>query len=111
MRFQATPLTSGNVTPGKEQPGTRTWRWHGKPPGWPFDPATHDDKGTRESPKGGAVARSAQREANIKLFAAARAEGLGVMAAGARVGVKAKTARRYEKERLATLQQCEVYPP
>ncbi len=73
-----------------------------KRPGWPA-PEARDDKGKIEPPKGGAVVRKAGRQERLKLFTAARAEGLDVEAAGKRVGVARKTAYRYERARLEAL--------
>jgi hypothetical protein len=77
----------------------KPYRYQGRK-GWPFDPDSRDDRGAIEEPKGGALARSAERKRKLALFTAARAEGLGVIAAGERAGVARKTAARYEKDRL-----------
>ena len=78
------------------------YRYRGRP-GWPYDRETRDDKGVIQPPKCGAVVRKAGRQERLKLFTAARAEGLPVEDAGKRVGVARKTAYRYELARLEAL--------
>ena len=95
----AVMTTMGQANPSPVTMGS-AYRYRGRP-GWPFDPASRDGGGGIETPKGGAKERAAERERNLKAFNDARAEGLDVKAAGERVGVKAKTAARYEKARLA----------
>jgi hypothetical protein len=104
-------VTSASVaysTIGQSNPSHVTlatpYRYKGRP-GWPFDPDSRDDGGKIEAPKGGALARQAERERNLATFTAAREEGLDVEAAGRRAGVARKTAYRYEKERKDRLEQ------
>ena len=82
------------------------YRYRGRP-GWPFDPATRDDRGRAEPLRGGAVERTAERERKLAIFTAARAEEppLSVADAGVRAGVRHKTAYRYENERKYRLSQ------
>ena len=97
MRIIATPLTSGPVTPGLEERGGKTtWRWRGKPPGWPFDPATHDD--TRPARTADAERRAAAKDQRKQAFAAALATGLSVPQASREVGIDQKTGYNYKKE-------------
>jgi hypothetical protein len=77
----------------------RPYRYKGRP-GWPDDPATRDDRGEINPPKGGALARAAERKRKLAVFVAARVEGLDIVAAGVRAGVARKTAYRYETDRL-----------
>ena len=92
------------TTTGQANPSpvtmAKAYRYQGRP-GWPFDPASRDGGEGIEAPKGGAKERAAERERNLRAFTDARAEGLGVIEADARVGVTRKTAARYEKARLA----------
>ena len=100
------PAFHGSVTAstiGEGNPSQRSNYVYKKRPGWPDDPGTRDDKGVIEPPKGGAVVRKAGRQERLKLFTAARAEGLDVEAVGKRVGVARKTAYRYERARLEAL--------
>ena len=82
------------------------YRYQGRP-GWPFDPASRDDRGENQEPKGGALARAAERKRKLAEFTAARAEGLGIIPAGERAGVGRKTAYRYEQDRLYEQQRQE----
>ena len=96
--------TMGQANPSPVTMGG-AYRYRGRP-GWPFDPATRDDRGQVEPLKGGAIARKAERERKLAIFTAARARGLSVAVAGEEAGVRHKTAYRYEierKDRLAAL--------
>ena len=64
-----------------------------------WQPAGHPDPVDSQAHKGGAEARKASRNERVDLFIAAREEGLAVVPAGERAGVKQKTAYRYEIER------------
>lgn len=111
MRIQVTPLTSGQVTPGYEQLG-RPYRWNGKPPGWPFDPATHDERdGHHHNADAGNAARIRNRKQRLAEFTAHRDQGASVAAAGRLVGISPKTARDYERQRNADRSQCEGCSP
>ena len=66
--------------------------------GWPLDPATRDDKGVIQPPRGGAKTRKAEREKRLAIYIAARTEGLDIVPAGERAGVESKTAYRYERD-------------
>ena len=92
------------TTTGQANPSpvtmAKAYRYQGRP-GWPFDPASRDGGEGIEAPKGGAKERAAGRVRNLAEFTAARARGMSVADAGDLVGVKSKTAARYEKARLA----------
>lgn len=97
MRIIATPLTSGPATPGLEELGGKTeWRWRGKPPGWPYDPATHDD--TRPPRTADAKRRSTAKEQKKRAFAEALKGGRTVPQASRAVGIDPKTGYGYKKE-------------
>jgi len=97
VRIMAIPLTSGNVTPGKEQPGGRTWRWNGKPPGWPYDPATHDPAPGTAVREGVNHRKQDERAKRIERYIQARDKGLDNKEAAAEVGVSWNNAgREYE---------------
>jgi len=97
MRITAIPLTSGNVTPGKEQPGTRTWRWNGKPEGWPYDPATHDPAPGTAVREGVNQRHQDKRAKRIERYIQARDGGMDKKEAAAEVKVSWKNAgREYE---------------
>ena len=108
MRIQATPLTSGRVTPGLETI-SGGYRWRGLP-GWTPNDARYREPGG-DRPLAGCAERTARREARIAEFATvlaalgypdpATASPAAVLEAGRRVGVAAKTARTYR----ATLKQ------
>lgn len=100
MSIKVTPLTSGSATPGKEQPGGY-YRFQGRQ-GWPDDPATRDDKGVIEGPKGGAKVRVADRERRSAEYARLRDQGVPEVEAGERIGVQRKTRARYEAAWLAS---------
>lgn len=72
-----------------------TYRYQGRQ-GWPDDPATRDDKGIIQAPKGGAKIRKAGREARTDEYCRLRDLGVSKDEAGVLVGVQEKTARRYE---------------
>ena len=95
-----------HTTMGHENPNMHSrsdYQYRGRP-GWPDDPGSRDGGGKVEPPKGGAVARKAERARRLAEFTALRAEGMDVTAAGALVGVAEKTAARYEQARLAALE-------
>jgi hypothetical protein len=97
LRIKAVPLTSGNVTPGKEQPGGTTWRWNGKPAGWPHDPATHDPDPAAAVRDGVKRRHQDRRAARIAVYTAARDAGMDKKQAAAAVGVSWNNAgREYE---------------
>ena len=87
-------LTSGPITAG---PGETTWRWQGKPAGWPHDPATHDPL-VRPARTSDAERRATAKQQKKRVFAAALDEGLSVAAAARRAGIDPKTGYGYRKE-------------
>ena len=95
MRIQGTPVASGNVAPGKEQPGGRTWRWRGKPPGWPFDPATHEDTGMQ--PRNAFRSQHGRAERH-RIYDEARDAGQDEAQAAQAAGIALSTGRDYERE-------------
>ena len=104
MRVNSASVVMSTMGEGNPSHVTRAkaYRYQNRP-GWPFDPASRDGGGEIEAPKGGALARKAERERKLAIFTAARAEGLSVTAAGERAGVARKTANRYEHDRLDAL--------
>ena len=108
MRIVATPLTSGNATPGKEQPGGY-YRFQRDPTWTPNDPRYRDPEPDPQAD--GHTARTARRKERLVEFAAilkeagypdpGTAPSKAVQEAGRRLGLAPKTARSYR----ATLKQ------
>ena len=99
MRIVATPLTSGPVTPGLAAI-SGGYQYRGRE-GWPFDPATRDDRGVIESPKGGAKIRQAERVKRSAEYARLRDQGCSHGEAIDQIGVERKTGARYKAAWLA----------
>ena len=98
-------VISSTMGQANESPLTerRPYRWRGRQ-GWPFDPATHDERPVEHhNADAGNAARMTARQERLAAFAKALkdtlAEGLprprAVQEAGRRIGVQPKTARSY----------------
>lgn len=75
------------------------WRWHDKPPGWPLDPATHDNPRAGDPPRTAAAKRrSTAKEQKKRAFADALAKGMNVRQASRAIGIDPKTGYGYKKE-------------
>jgi hypothetical protein len=98
--IRVTSSMAGSPAPGVEElSGGYRWR---KIPDWEAgDPRYREDAPVIATAQGGAVARSAERAARMAEFTQYRERDLSVAEAGRRVGVTYKTARTYERERLA----------
>ncbi len=100
--FTVRASTTGTPAPGLEHIG-KWYRYEGRP-GWPADPATHDQPGAKTPLKGYASREAGRRQQRIAACAAALAEICDapedatpeqVRRAGAAAGVGERTAREY----------------
>ena len=101
MRILATPLTSGQATGYVE----KSYRWN-KIPDWTAgDPRYRTDGPYRDRADLEARHSTAARDERLREFTEHRADGLSVAEAGREVNVVIKTARAYERLRLAALKE------
>jgi hypothetical protein len=88
----------------------KPYRYKGKPRGWPFDPATHDEDSTPRLPNAGSARRSSDRRMRIAEYCRLRDRKVPEAEAARQVGITGKTAGRYETEWKKLRQRQEVAP-
>ena len=104
MTYRAVRATSPTIgRPGPDS--ARPYRWRRNPDWYPGNPAFREAE--RQSSVGGRPElKTAARAQRIADFTAAREQAKTIPQAAAVVNVTAKTARAYERERLAAIREA-----